>query len=149
MKAFILSMALAASAFAANTKPFLTKSSGGGFTMPEYAGGERCELYADKVVVSHQFGMVQPTALRVIEEKKVNLIGNIRLVIEKAASEEVTTKPNGLCDGPSTSITADNGQQEPVLLYVTGGCGSPARERNGVYSSKLREIIDLYCPKTF
>lgn len=148
MKKMFLIALVAAPAFAAS-KPLITKTSGGGFMMPEYAGYERCELYSDKVVITHQYGMVQPTGIKTVEERKVTVEGDLAQVIEKARAEKIATKPNNLCDGPSTSISADSGQGEAVGLFSTGGCGSPQRERQGVFSSKLVSIIDVYCAKTF
>lgn len=150
MKKILFGLVLAGYAVAAPQKPLISKSSGGGFMAPEYAGHERCEVYSDKVVITHEMGMVQATALKLTEERKINLSGDVKLVIEKAREEKVEEKDNFLCDGPSTSIVANVGNEETgVLLYSTGGCGSPRKERTGVYSSKLRQIADLYCAKTF
>lgn len=133
---------------AAPSKALISKHSGGGFMAPEYAGFERCEVFADKVVLTHQYGMQQATALTLTEERKVALTGDVKKVIELAKAEAVEEKENMLCDGPSTSITA-GGEADPVLLFTTGGCGSPRKQRNGVYSNKLRSIADIYCPNTF
>jgi len=126
----------------------ITKHSGGGFMMPDHAGFERCEVFADKVVITHQYGMQSPTALALVEERKVSLTGDYYLVIEEAKKEPVTEKENMLCDGPSSDIRA-GGEADGVLLFTTGGCGSPRKERQGVNANKLRGIVDIYCPKTF
>jgi hypothetical protein len=147
MKKVLLGLVLTGVALAAPTKPLLSKASGGGFMAPEYSGYERCDVYPDKVVITHQFGYVTETALQVNEERKINLVGNVKLVVEKAAQEKVEEKPNGLCDGPSTTIQADNGGQA-LLLFTTGGCGSPRKDRSGPLSTKLKEIVNLYCPRT-
>lgn len=125
-------------------KPLITKSSGGGYMMAEVAGGETCNIYQNQVQIIHRLGMHVPTALVVNETRAASVSGNIELVIANAANEKVEQKPNMMCDGPSTTITAGD-----LLLYSTGGCGSPKQERMGVNSSKLREIAGYYCPRTF
>lgn len=135
--------------FSAELRPLITKSSGGGFMMPEAAGGETCQVFSDKVVITHFFGHSTPTALSLVEEKKITLSGNVQAVIEKTKAEELTSKPNGLCDGPATGIYVQPTSGEAVTLFSTGGCGSPRRSRDGMYSGKLKEIVNLYCPKTY
>lgn len=150
MKFLVLAiLSMAQLTFAADSKPILAKSSGGGFMMPEVAGGEVCELFRDKVIISRFYGRVAPTALKTVEEKAIVLTGDIQQVIEKAKAEELTSKPNNLCDGPATSIRANLNGTEEISLFSTGGCGSPRRSRDGIFSSKLKEIINVYCPKTY
>lgn len=149
LKLFSLTMLLAISAFAAPAKPLISKSSGGGFMMPEYAGGERCDLYSDRVVISNTFGMQGPTAVAIAETRAISLKGNLQAIINQAKTEQVTTKPNNLCDGPATSIVANDGSANGVLLFSTGGCGSAERTRNGIASDKLRNLVNLFCPKTY
>jgi len=148
MKKILFALSLSVSVFAA-PKALISKTSGGGFMAPEYAGYERCDVYADKVVLTHQYGMVRETALQLVEERNIKLSGDVATVIEKARAEQETTKPNNLCDGPSTSITANPAQGEAVVLFSTGGCGSPEHSRDGVYSSKLKNIVNVYCPQTY
>lgn len=151
MKMFVLGLMgllVTGAAVAAPAQPLISKSSGGGFMAPEHAGFERCEVFDDKVVITHQYGMRTPTALQLVEERKVELKGDVKLVIEKAKAEAIEEKGNFLCDGPATSVTAFNGDEQ-ILLYSTGGCGSPRKQRNGVYSNKLRQITDLYCAVTY
>jgi len=92
--------------------------------------------------------MVADSALQLAEERKITLTGNVKKVIELAKEEKVEEKDNMLCDGPSTSIVA-GGENDGVLIYSTGGCGSPRKQRTGVNSQKLRSIVDIYCPQTF
>jgi len=148
MKKSLFVLFLAVNAFAADSKPLITKSSGGGFMMPEYAGFERCEVYADRVELTGGYGFSVPTALQTQETRQFKITGDIALVIKKATEEQVTEKPNSLCDGPSTGIYAHLDGQE-VLLYSTGGCGSPEKSRNGGNSNKLKQIVNQFCPKTY
>lgn len=147
---FFLMVALTGlSAIAAPAKPLIVKSSGGGFVIPEFAGFEKCEIYQNRVVITHVFGTGGPTAAKLVEERKITLTGDFAKIIEVAKSEKVETKPNSLCDGPSTGISANPALGESILLYSTGGCGSPRKSREGLASNKLRAIADLYCEKTY
>jgi hypothetical protein len=148
MKKILLGILLSTCAFAADSGVLITKSSGGGFVMPEYAGGETCEVYANKVKITHTLGYGSPTSLQLVEERNITLTGDVKLIIEKAKAEQITETPNSLCDGPSTYIAAGEGN-DPLQLFSTGGCGSPQRQRNGVFSEKLRTIVNLYCPQTY
>ena len=116
---------------------------------PDYAGGERCDVYADRAVITNVMGYSGATALTVSETRKINLKGNLPAIIELAKAEKVSEKPNGLCDGPSTTISANSMADESLLLFSTGGCGNPSKQRNGVATYKLTSLVDLYCPKTF
>lgn len=150
MKSIMLTVLLTTAVLGAEPKPLITKVSGGGFTIPEYAGYERCELFADKVVITNQLGMHVPTALQLVETRTVSISGDIQKVIELSKAEKVSKKPNNLCDGPSTHISANlTGEAEPVLLFSTGGCGSPRLQREGANAQKLRTMVDSYCPKTY
>lgn len=149
MKKLMLACLVASSAFAAPAKPLLMKSSGGGFVPPDYARHEKCEVYSDRVVLTHRYGSGSDTALQLVETRTITLNGNVALVIEKAAAEAETTKPNNLCDGPGTGIVAYDKNGQDVSLFSTGGCGSPQRSRDGVQSSKLKSIVDLFCSQTY
>lgn len=150
LKLFSLTMLLAISAFAAApAKPLISKSSGGGFMMPEHAGGERCDLYPNRVVITNTMGFQGPTAVSIAETRAIALKGNLNAIINQAKTEQITTKPNNLCDGPSTSVVVNDGTVEGLLLFSTGGCGSPERTRIGIASEKLRDLVSLFCPKTY
>ncbi len=140
----VLVLAEFSSAFAAVT-PLVTKVSGGGHMMPEYGGTIRCDVYQNKVVITNVNGFSGPTAFTTVEERKFSVSNDLKAVIEAAKSAEVKITPNYLCDGPTTSITAG----ENVNLYFTGACGSPRRERQGLASQKLINLVNQFCPKTY
>lgn len=127
--------------------PLIVKSSGGGFVHPEFGGNVRCELYNNKVVITNQYGFQGPSAFSAKEVRSIALSRPLQPIIDLAKTEAIEEKPNNLCDGPSTSVVASP-DQDQVLLFTTGGCGSPRKERTGRASSKLRALIDIYCPMT-
>jgi hypothetical protein len=145
-KTLSLLLLVSASALAA-PKPLITKSSGGGYMMPIYAGFETCEVYADRVVITRHLGN-DPTGVALTETRKLEIQGDLRQTIIAANQEKTAEKENGLCDGPSTSISADAGSTH-VELFSTGGCGTPSKFRSGPYTERLKSIAALYCPKTY
>lgn len=134
-------------AAAASTEPLVIKSSYSGYVPPEWERGERCEVYLDHVVITKHFG-----AVTVEEQRVVKVSPEIVKLIADAATASIESKPNGLCDGPSTSIAATqiNADEEPgsVLLFSTGGCGSPRLERQGSAARNLRDLVGTYCATT-
>lgn len=149
MKLTLLLMAAITQIASANQKGvLLEKTSGGGYMLPEVAGSETCQLYDNKVVITHVYGYHSPTSLKTVEERNVTLTGDIAAVIEKAKTEELTSKPNNLCDGPHTGIQAFSPSGEATSLFSTGGCGTPRTSRDGIFSHKLKNLINVYCPRT-
>ena len=150
---FSLVYSLTASAeTAAAPRPLIVKSNSSGYVMPEYRRDERCEVYEHSVVIKKVFGMRGDEALTVTREIPISISTNNRTVLLQAATEKVEEKPNGLCDGPATSITAfdaHSSSKEGFVLFQTGGCGSPRQMRTGPSSDALRDIVNTYCPETF
>jgi hypothetical protein len=139
---FALGM-LAAPAFASNDA-LVTKSSYPGYTSPDWVRTERCEVYLDKVVITRNFGYSGESGFTATETRPVTITPSILAVIERAKTEELKETPNGLCDGPGTGVSSGE-----LVLFSTGGCGSPRLERNGGGSRMLRDLADTYCPKTY
>ncbi len=122
--------------------PLITKSSGSGFVMFDFIRNETCEVFADRVVVNKSFG-----GLTVVETHLINLVGDIQAVLSSAKADELTETDNFLCDAPGTFISANlNGEE--VVLFSSGGCGSPKQVRNGSASQLLADLVTSYCPKT-
>jgi hypothetical protein len=124
--------------------PFLAKSSGSGFVAPDYRRYELCQMYVNKVEIRKQYAELITT-----ETKELQLEGNFQALIEKAAKEKMISTPNGLCDGPATTVSLIMPDKNTVTLYSTGGCGTASVRREGPATSALRDMIDAYCPKTF
>ncbi len=132
--------------------PMLTKTSGGGFMMPEWVQIERCALYEDHVIITHQFGS---GANKLVKEEIRNFTitsGFLDQMILNSLTESIIETENYMCDGPGTYTEAhyqlSTGKVESIPLFSTGGCGSPQNEREGVNSRHLRQLIDEYCPTT-
>lgn len=142
----ILGTASVSMAFVAEEKPLISKTSGGGFTMPEYFRSETCNVYADRVEITKWYG--QETGLKTLETRPLKLGGDIKEVLKKAAAEKINEKPNGLCDGPSSHVRVVVDDKD-VVLYSTGGCGSPRKAREGAASQILMDLVGTYCAKTF
>jgi hypothetical protein len=81
--------------------PWVIKSSGSGFTAPEWSFVETCEVYQDRVVIAHQYGM---NTLATREIRKVAMAGDKSLseIVNLAAEEHLDKSPNYLCDAPVT-----------------------------------------------
>jgi hypothetical protein len=137
--------AMATVALADFTGPFVVKSNHSGFTPVEWSRTEVCEIHADKVVLTKGFGSIQT-----VETRKLDVTGDLAELVRQAAEETATEKDNYLCDGPSTYVVGRTAaDEEGVVLFTTGGCGSPSKSRNGAAARILRDLVDSYCPKTY
>jgi hypothetical protein len=134
------------SSFANADTPWIRKSSGGGLVPPQYSQWETCAMYSDRVEITRNWG-----ELSTKETIAIQLNGSVSKLVEEASTESLSSTPNGLCDAPATTIEAFNtgSTKEPVLLYFTGGCGSPGKQREGSAAWALQGLIDSYCPKTY
>ncbi len=146
-KIIFSSLILVSSAFAAPEKPFISKSSGGGYVMPDYLRFEKCDVYGDRVEITRVFG-AQENGVKSIETRKLELVGKIKEIIKLAGQEKISEKPNGLCDGPATVISASADGQD-VGLFSTGGCGTPRKLREGPNTKKLIDLVGAFCAKSF
>lgn len=138
---------LAAPLAFASPNPLITKSNGTGFTLPEYTRYETCEVYLNQVVITQRFGYAEELGFTKREVRRISLDKSIYKVIEAAAQEELLKNDNFLCDAPSTSIQF-LGKPEPLVLFSSGGCGSPRLDRQGPAAQMLKELVDQYCPVT-
>lgn len=121
--------------------PLLIKASNTGFTPPQWARSEKCEVGQSEIILTRTYAhkTIHYQFPYHTEE------GTIEEMIEKARHEKIFFQDNNLCDGPSTVIkTGDD-----LLLYSTGGCGSPKKIRQGPYSLALRDIASTFCPTTY
>lgn len=132
---------VSAPAFAAPAA-LVTKTNGSGHVHPDYYRSEKCEVFADRVVITRAYGM-GVNGLKTVETLNVSVAGDLKQVIANATAANVAEKENMLCDGPSTTISTGN-----TLLYSTGGCGTPRKEREGAAARALRSLVDAHCPVT-
>lgn len=127
--------------------PFLIKSSGSGFVHPNWSRSEKCEVFNDHVLMTRTYAR---ESLEYIFPYQAEA-GTVLEMIEKAMGEKVIQEPNYLCDGPATYIKATfqkDGVDQDLVLYSTGGCGSPKIVRQGPFSSALIDIASTFCPTT-
>lgn len=126
--------------------PFLIKSSGSGFVHPNWARSEKCEVFDSHILMTRTYAR---ESLEYIFPYKTE--SSIEEMIENALQEKVVQEPNYLCDGPSTFVKAQfqkDGVERDLVLYSTGGCGSPKITRQGPFSSALIDIASTFCPTT-
>jgi hypothetical protein len=125
----------------------ITKSNATGFTLPEYTRFETCEVFSHHIVITQRFGSSEELGFTKREMRPIRLDKGFQKVLDRAASEELVTNDNFLCDAPSTTVQF-RGEPEAQVLFASGGCGSPRLERQGPAARMLRELIDQYCPTT-
>lgn len=123
------------------SEALVTKVNHPGFVNPDYSVVEKCEVFQDSVVISRAFGGNKPVVT--VEKRDVKGSGDVQALIKAAEKEKLESQDNGLCDGPATGIKAG-----AVVLYSTGGCGSPRLERSGGAAFLLKSMVNTYCPIT-
>jgi hypothetical protein len=123
------------------------KSNATGFTLPEYTRFETCEVFSQQVVITQRFGSTEDLSFTKREVRPIRLDKGFQKVLEAAATEELLKNDNFLCDAPSTTVQI-RGEPEALVLFSSGGCGSPRLERQGPAARMLRELMDQYCPIT-
>lgn len=120
--------------------PLLVKISNTGFVPPQWARSEKCEVGESTIILTRTYAAKKIQYQFPYETEA----GTIEGMIEKARHEKLVFQDNHLCDGPSTVIKAG----DDLLLYSTGGCGSPKKMRQGPYSLALQDIASTFCPTT-
>lgn len=119
--------------------PLLIKINNTGFVPPQWARSEKCEVFETEVLLTRTYSHKKVSYQFPYEGED-----DIREMIELARAERIVLQDNHLCDGPATVIKA----ADDLLIYATGGCGSPKKIRQGPYSSALRDIASTFCPTT-
>lgn len=135
------------SAFA-NQQPYLTKYSASGFVPIEWSRSDKCEVFESEVLMTRTYAR-SAVHYRI----PFSAEDSLNEMIEKAQGERFKLEDNYMCDGPATTIKArfvaeGSEESQEILLYSTGGCGSPKRVRFGPYSSALVDIASTFCPTT-
>ena len=146
---FLLSsLLISLSSFAVPTRlnPRIMKVNSTGFVTPEARRVETCEVYSDHVLITRTFGnhLVQ-------KENHPVQISSLQETILEALNEPVSSALSTVCDGPTTTTTAEIlGSSLPtVVLFESGRCGRPRLFREGGQSENLRDLVDTFCPVTY
>lgn len=147
MKALVLALALVGGVASASD-PIVSKSSGGGYTLPEWSRWESCLVYGDHVDITKVYGS-GPDRVELKERRDISLTASAGSLATIAAAEAVDEVENPLCDAPETTVWMGGAASEASVLFQTGGCGSPRKSRNGPASDALRAIVNIYCPTTY
>jgi hypothetical protein len=126
--------------------PLLVKISFSGFGPAEWARSEKCEVFDNKIVMTRTYNQEE-----IKFEYPFDGQETLQHLIANAANEKISLEDNYMCDGPSTSMhftypTVGLGKE--LLLYSTGGCGSPKKQRLGPASQALIDIASTFCPTT-
>lgn len=119
----------------------MTKTNLAGFQPADTIRTEKCEIFADKVVITKHYGV----RMKTVEEKAVELVGPIEAIMQASQQEPVTKKPGRICDAPGTVIEA-NLDGETFLLFRSSDCGIEGLRREGSATSILMDIMVAYCP---
>lgn len=126
--------------------PFLVKTNSPGFMPAAWAKSDKCEVFQNQIIQTRfynkrEFIYVHPMQTEV----------SLAEMIHEAMDEQIVLEDNYMCDGPSTTVKATvnkDGQDHEVILYSTGGCGSPKKVRQGPVSYALMDIASTFCPTT-
>lgn len=131
-------LAMSGSVFASE-KALITKVKYPGFVHPDFAVIVSCEVFLNHVSITKTFGNGDSRVV-LTEAKNINIAGNIEKLISAAAADKIQETPNNLCDAPSTATMIGS-----EVLFSSGGCGSPQKERQGGAAYLLRSMVDGYC----
>lgn len=131
-------------ALALQGQPILEKVYSPGFVPPDRSFSEKCGLFADRLEI------VRDLAGTVVTETRGQIDAfQLPALLAKAASEELSSEDNNLCDAPATTITGhlpESPDGTQVLLFSSGGCGTPRQTRKGGAAWLLTRLIDSLCP---
>lgn len=148
MKIILLLLSFLSFSAIAQEQPILEKISGTGFVPAEWSRQQKCQIFENEVLMTRSYGFTT-----VNYQIPFSSDGSLREMIAKASEEAFTVEPNGLCDGPSTVVKASialegHTEMRELILYSTGGCGSPRKVRRGPYTAALMDIAGTFCPTT-
>ena len=72
---------------------------------------------------------------------------DLRTLVAGASNGHLYSSDNHMCDGPSTTIKGYLEDSTSVILYETGGCGTPRSIRHGGEAFVLMNIVQTFCPE--
>jgi len=129
---------------AGNRLPILVKSNSPGYVLPDFSFSEKCSLYADRVEIEYRMSESTVTEVRNLKGAK-----SLEVLVTRAASDKLRYEENLLCDGPTTEVFGfSRNASTKVVLYSTGGCGTPKAIREGGAAYQLMRLVENYCART-
>lgn len=127
--------------------PLLVKEATTGFVMPEDSKTQKCEVFAQKTVMTTSFGGTGK--LVTVETRNQTLDGDYMTLIQKAKGAQLLNHP-GAVDGPTVRYYAyhinPNDSVSRVTLYdENGGTGIILSNRSSE-ARVLKNVLDSVCP---
>jgi len=129
--------------------PLLVKEATTGFVLAEYSKTQKCEIFAQKTVLTTSFGGAGQ--LVSFETKNQTLDGDYIGLMQKALKTKLVNQP-GAVDGPSVKyygylINPDDSVRKVMFYDENGGTGNilsnPSSE-----ALILKNVIESLCPNT-
>lgn len=128
--------------------PLLVKETRSGFTLPELARSEKCEIFADRVVLTTKFG---GTGLQSVKTTQVAFQGDSQGFLQKA-SKGNQAKYSASVDGTSVRhfgfIINPNDSSSYVGLYYENSATGELIVNQSSEARLLKNVIDTLCPNT-
>lgn len=129
--------------------PWLVKEARTGFTAAEYSKTQKCEIFADKTILTTNFG--GSGRLISIETKNQSLDGSLTELLQRASIAKLVNQA-GAVDGPSIKsygflINADDSLSKVDLYDENGGSGRILSNQSSE-ALILRNVIESLCPNT-
>lgn len=129
--------------------PLLVKETRSGFTAPELAKAEKCEIFADRVVLTTIFG--GPGKLQTVKTTQVAFQGDSQGLLQKASKGNQAKYSAGV-DGTSVRhfgfIINPNDTTSYVGLYYENSATGELIINQSSEARLLKNVIDTLCPNT-
>jgi hypothetical protein len=143
----LASLALSTMAEARYVGPVLVKETKTGFVLPEFAKAEKCEIFADRVVITTKFA----SGLQSVTTTPNSLQGDVQGLLQKA-SKGTQVKVAGQTDAPSVrhfgNIINPNDSVSYVGLTYENSATGEFIINQSAEARTLRFVIDTLCPNT-
>lgn len=129
--------------------PLLVKEASTGFVIREYAKSQKCEVYADKIVLTTTFGGAGP--ITSVETKNQTLSGDTINVLKQASKAKLVSQ-TGAVDGPTVKYTGflinPNDSVTKVMIYDENGGSGQIMTNPSSEALVLKNILNDLCPNT-
>ncbi len=128
--------------------PLLVKETRSGYTAPELAKAEKCEIFADRVVLTTRFG---GSGLQSVKTTQVAFQGDAQGFLQKA-SKGNQAKYSASVDGTSVRhfgfLINPNDSTSYVGLYYENSSTGELIVNQSSEARLLKNVIDTLCPNT-